>query len=70
MKKKSIVLDKKLFLDKATLVELNKDVAAHVGGGPGNPPVGTGTGCECAVKTCGIIVCSVYTCMPPTMTSC
>ncbi len=55
MKKKNIVLDKKLFFDKATLVELNKEAAAHVGAGG---PAGTGTGCECVIKTCGIIACS------------
>ncbi|PSK94596.1 class I lanthipeptide [Taibaiella chishuiensis] len=58
MKKKNITLDKKLFFGKTTLAELNKDAAAQIGGGAGN----TGTGCECVVKTCGIIVCSAVTC--------
>ncbi|PSK94597.1 class I lanthipeptide [Taibaiella chishuiensis] len=62
MKKKNITLNKKLFLDKATLVELNKDAAAQIGGGQAiggtvKPPLGTGTGCACAVNTCGIVVC-------------
>lgn len=64
MKKKNITLSKKLFLDKETIIELNNDAAAQVAGGIGvggsvkKPPVGTGTGCECAVNTCGIVVCS------------
>lgn len=67
MKKKNIVLDKKLFLGKAPLVELNQDAAAHVGGGG---PVGTGTGCECAIKTCGIVVCSAVSCNASWSTPC
>ncbi len=62
MKKKNITLNKKLFLDKATIVELNKDAAAQIGGGKAiggtvKPPIGTGTVCEYAVNTCGIVVC-------------
>ncbi|PSK94598.1 class I lanthipeptide [Taibaiella chishuiensis] len=62
MKKKNITLNKKLFLTKETIVELNKDAIANIGGGKEiggtlKPPIGTGTGCECAVKTCGIIAC-------------
>ncbi|PSK94599.1 class I lanthipeptide [Taibaiella chishuiensis] len=66
MKKKNITLNKKLFLAKETIVELNKDATAHIAGGKAigtikdlqKTPVGTGTGCECAVNTCGIVVCS------------
>ena len=66
MKKKNINLNKKLFLAKETIVELNKEATAHIGGGKAiggindlqKTPVGTGTGCVCAVQTCGIVVCS------------
>ena len=61
MKKKNVTLNKKLFFDKATIVELNKEATALIGGkaigGTVKPPIGTGTGCECAVNTCGIIAC-------------
>jgi hypothetical protein len=63
MKKKNITLSKKLFLDKETIVELNNDLKENIVGGIAGtiktPGIGlSGTGCGCAMQTCGIVVCS------------
>lgn len=64
MKKKNITLSKKLFLDKATIAELSKNTTENVIGGIAGTIIKdggigmTGTGCGCAVQTCGIVVCS------------
>ncbi len=64
MKKKNISLSKKLFIGKETIAELNNDTKENIVGGIAGTIVKTpggglsGTGCGCAVNTCGIVVCS------------